>query len=350
MMETATFCFSHFFRQHIKTLSRCLLVAILIILVQGWIIHSKAKAQIQGDVELLKTAAEKYCANLEKLKTWRGEVKWFQKGANSSRHESSNIECSIDFACDLTLPAKRWSIKIDKQINVKDGQEKILRDQWTYSLQRDGTYYDLLYDSKTKDSHHIAYIKDKPYMKPGLNYGSFDPLYYYNVLDQNVETFCTTLYKNANLENMSAYSITKEENIVIIKLKRKTDPQPSTVYQIDLSKGSNFTKIESFHNSDNSSQNSIKEWIWQEISGMWVPKEFTMDHIVILPNPKEEHYRITWLKNEVNISLSKDEFSLVKLGLRQGDQVQDSRTHSSYTITDNSFPPPYNAKPAEQTK
>jgi len=52
----------------------------------------------------------------------------------------------------------------------------------------------------------------------------------------------------------------------------------------------------------------------------------------------------------VNIPLASDEFSLQKFGLRQGDMLADTRTGEKTTITDKSFPPPHNAKPAEQTK
>ena len=337
--------------QRLKTWPRFLAVAILINLVQFCIVQSKAKAQIQGDVELLKTAAEKFRDNLNKIKTWKGEVKWDQNSVlNSPKLTSIVTECSIEFACDLTLPAKRWSIRTDKLITVVDGKEKVSLPDWRFHIERDGAYYELFYDARIKDAFHLADVANHPYMKPGLSTGTFDPLYFFKYNDEDLDNKWSFLYEHAKSEPMSAYSITRDGNYVVIRLKIKDEPVPRTVYEIDLSKGGNLTKVETARNATNAWDTRIEKWAWQEVNGVWVPQEFTRDHIVTLPKPQDFHYKIRWIKNEVNIPLAKDEFSLVKLGLRQGNGVYDSRTRSTYKITDKSFPPPYNAEPEEQRK
>ncbi|MGA2062989.1 MAG: hypothetical protein ABSG67_21155 [Thermoguttaceae bacterium] len=180
MPKTATLClYNDINRQQLKTWPRSLAFAILIILVQFWTVQSKAKAQIQGDVELLKTVAENYRANLDKLKTWRGELEWSQNSDNNDHKMKLLGECSINFACDFTLPAKRCAVTEHKLINIIDGKEKILLPKWKFDLQKDGAYYVLLYTSDIKDSIHVAVKQDHPFAKPGLNFDMFDPMYFF---------------------------------------------------------------------------------------------------------------------------------------------------------------------------
>jgi hypothetical protein len=345
---------SDFYRQHLRTWYRCLAVAILIILVQGWIIHSKAKAQIQGDVELLKTAAEKYRANLEKPKTWRGELEWSQNSDNNEHKMKLLGECSINFACDYTLPAKRCAATEHKLINIIDGKEKVLLPKWKFDLQKDGSYYVLLYTSDMKDSTHIAVKQDHPFKKPGLNFDMFDPMYFFTDGEMDWDKYYLYLYKsNQNLDNsnllehMANYSITRDKNIVYITFIPKNNPITSDVLQIDLSKGCNVTKREAISNNPSLVINDSQKWLWEQVNDVWVPKEYIKDMFVPQPKASESHYKIRWIKNEVNTPLAKDEFSLVKLGLRQGDIISDSRTKEDQIISDKSFPPAIIKKPAE---
>ena len=327
----------------LKILPRYSIYVIGTILLHGWILQPMAKAQVKGDVELLKTVAEKYRANLEKLKTWRGEVKW-------PLHSIEIIcECSIDFACDFTLPAKRWAITLGEQHISDKGIEKTMPPECRFGMYRDGAYYQLIY--KDKNKRHEANVQDRPFMQPALNYGTFDAQFYLTFEGIEPDEIGTKLYKGSKEKETTGVTIIKDGNILTIQtVLEKYGPAPVALYQFDLSKGANFTKVEMRSNETNRKSEGIWRWIWEEVNGVWVPKEFSKDVVAILPNPRATHYRVLWTKNEVNIPLEKDEFSLVKLGLRQGDQVYDSRTHKKYTITDKSFPPPVNIKPTEQIK
>ena len=62
---------------------------------------SAADASLEGDAELLLTAAAKYRENLAQLRTWKGKVtlkKESEIDLPRSEHPERLAECAIDFA------------------------------------------------------------------------------------------------------------------------------------------------------------------------------------------------------------------------------------------------------------
>jgi hypothetical protein len=302
----------------------------MLILIQD-LIASSASAQFEGDLELLKMTAVKYRANRENLKTWKGDVSWQQI------QTTGIAEWTANYACDFTLPAKRWSIVIENNIHVKDGKEYSTPILWHYGMFREGAYYDLLFSADSKDNRHLLPVQDHPFSVPGSTCEVFDPEYFFTFENNNVDEILLKLSNNA--DKATGYSIKKEGDTVIIQLARKKDnPIPNALYYIDLSKGANLTQVEMRTIEINLLTETIWRWSWQEINGVWVPKEITKDNICSLPEPEECHNRIVWKNTEVNVPLASDEFSLQKLGIRQGDVLFDTRTNTKTIITDKSFP------------
>jgi hypothetical protein len=310
------------------------LVAILLPILLQVFSPPIAIAQIKGDTELLKMAAVKYRANIEKLKTWKGDVKWTQKGTDGI------CEWTANYACDFTMPAKRWAITIEKNVHVFEGKVHSTPILWNYGMFREGAYYELSYSATSKNNRHGAFVQNHPFSKPGFNNNVFDPEYFFTYEGTEIDKFCLHLYKNRNSSGMTGYFIKKEGNNIIIDLILENNgPIPTASYNIDLSKAGNVTQVIMRTNETFQTSESILRWEWKEINGVWVPNEVTKDSIISLPEPKEYHDRIVWENNEVNIPLASDEFSLIKLGVRQEDMLFDTRTNTRTIIKDKSFPP-----------
>jgi len=228
----------------------------LIILVQGWIIHSKAKAQIEGDVELLKTLAEKYRTNIDKLKTWKGEIQWFQKSTIGFS------EWRATYACDFKAPAKRWAITIDKNTHIVDGKVISTPVIWSNGMFSEGAYYSMDYSANIKDSRHVATILSHPVMRPGFHSGVFDPEFFLGLEGNKFDEFCLNLYKNA--KDATGCSIKKEGGNIVIRLAGKQDgPAPVELYNlyyIDLSQGSNVTRVELRTNGNTTKSETMYKW------------------------------------------------------------------------------------------
>ena len=307
-------------------------------------IAQPAIAQINGDIELLKMVADKYRANIDKIKTWKGEVKGF-------RNNTSGIsEWTANYACDFTIPAKRWAITVEKNTNIHDGKETSTPVMLNFGMFHEGAYYDLKYTAPYKDNRHVLAVQDHQFSRPGFMYDVFDPIYFFGYGGTKFDEYFMHLYKNA--KEMTGWSIKKEGDYIVLQLViNKYGSIPMMLYNIDLTKGANVTRVESRENETDSKSESIWQWKWKEINGAWVPTEVSRDNIVSLPAPtKVYHNRIVWEKNEVNVALASDEFALQRLGARQGDLIIDTRKNTQTRITDKSFPPEVviKKKPAEE--
>jgi hypothetical protein len=212
---------------------------------------------------------------------------------------------------------------------------------WRFGMYRDGAYYELLYDVEDKNARHQAHVQNRPFFQPSFSYAVFDPQFYMTFDGEEWDKICLTMYKQANDKYMVGQDITKKGNSVVIQdIMEAHGETPVALYVSDISKGGNLTRVEMRSNETNLKSETIWNWSWEEVNGVWVPKEVSMDSVKILPEPFEIHYRLLWTKNEVNMPLEKDEFSLAKIGLKQDDNIYDSRTKKTYTINDMNFIPP----------
>jgi hypothetical protein len=75
----------------------------------------------------------------------------------------------------------------------------------------------------------------------------------------------------------------------------------------------------------------------QKIDGIWIPAETLM--INDYPDATREWFKLIWKKNELNISIPKETFSIDSLNLHRGTIVYDYRIDEEYVISDDKYPP-----------
>jgi hypothetical protein len=119
-------------------------------LMQG---HLMVRAQLVGDPQPLLDAAKLYRDNLDRLKTWSGEIAYSFRRKGKDQANYTVVECKISFALarDRQPPLSIYDIDITTDA-TEQGRELVPRQglQHRCGLVRDGSFYGL------------QYLKDKP--------------------------------------------------------------------------------------------------------------------------------------------------------------------------------------------
>jgi len=97
----------------------------------------------------------------------------------------------------------------------------------------------------------------------------------------------------------------------------------------DLSRGGNLIEC---YNKDPDSEN-LYTYEYEENAGVWIVKSHT--HLNKTRRSSGEYRQRTrtvkWGRSTVNVPFAEDEFTLVKMGVKPGDQIHDHRVGMRYT-------------------
>ncbi len=301
---------------------------------------STVNAELTGDTELLQKAAVKYRSNIERLRTWRGQVKLRRHSID--KDDNVLIECRINFAHDANSGNRRYGITITKDVTIAGEREAPrLPLQSRAGIFRKGAYYRLIYPLAQENALRVAYVQSKKFMDPGYSYGTFEAMYFFTNGGTPFDKYWDMYRKNAKHAELSG-TIKLAGSRVILTLNRvRVSAKYSlhTVYEIDLAASGNVTRVETRLLAEGSESVTVCRWNWEDVNGVFVPKTITKDHNFNGSPPYEYHVTLDWEQNVVNEKLPDDAFELLHLGLRRGDWVYDSTTHTRFVIEDPTYPP-----------
>lgn len=299
-----------------------------------------AKAQIEGDAQVLKTMATAYRANFEKIRTWRGKVlmtRIFPRDDGTTILEVSSIE----FAVDRVTGNSRWAATKDKDVEVIGEKEKQRFAPMHYAgMFANGAYHILNFDPANEQAERMAFVQTQAPGVPGFHYRDFDPLFFLTHEHGFLDEWALMLCDNVDNPEIGSGSIRREGDRFILEFAR---PGKTVLglHEMDLSRGGNPVRIQTaaIARGARAKQQTSWEWDWEQVNGVWVPSKVTKDHL------SDDRYTVIveWLENHVNEPLAEDEFSLVKLGLRRHDLVKDTGANSTYEIKGAEFPLPPSA-------
>jgi len=306
---------------------------------------SVARAELQGDLEVLKMAAVKYRTNLDLLENWRGRL---AMSSQFLRKEGNHlVECNIEFAYDKKTSSNRWTIHVNKDVKTAGGKEEPAEmPHRRAGLIRDGVHYQFMYDLGKEASPHTVTVGAKRFFEPGFHMGSFEPAYFLTHEGQDFDKYWLFLCENAKQPAIVGSLVRKGDRLMLINERAKQGLR--SVCEINLAQGGNVERLETSLKRPELERTTAWTWTWEQVNGVWVPKEIRKDFVTTGEKPEEYHDRLTWTENAVNTPLAEDEFSLVKLGVRRDDVVYDTRTGSRYKIQGKEYPaPPGKEPPAE---
>ena len=283
---------------------------------------------IQGDLELLKTIADGYEANLAKLETWAGEATIVSSVSNESEQGAMRRQqkYKAEFLLNRELDAIRWKwfCLAEFDPNTREWHSSDLN--LMFGLTKgDCDYVLFFYGRAVQDALRILNIYRRDQWPDHFEGIGFDPLHilakeiYPDVVGQ------LRYYHRLGGTMKSNGSITREGDIVTLQTGRDYEGHGkiTTRFVFDLSKGCCLTE---FFNSSASSQTHW-ELEYEKIAGVFLMK--TISHVHKDSHGTSER-RATLTSSMVNGSAGKAEFLLGTLGLRPGDKIRDTRTNVMY--------------------
>jgi len=316
----------------LRSTSIILNFAVLIIVVS--LNSPSCLAIIKGDMELLKIVALKHKSNFESLLTWKSEA--FEE-RTSTQGDTYNymLKSKFTLAYDQLQNAVRWNMEPQEYHAEKNGvrfkpslsryNSGMITDQASYTYRCSGT------DAKGNEVYRIIIAGPERGVKEAAHSG-LDPRYFYNDAGTfHIYSRLMFLYEHANNPKLTERHVKREGNHVIMTLEKKTDEGGTRTqrYVFDLSAGGNVVE---FYNSGPGYENHRK-YEYEEKSGVWVLKSYkrwNTTHHKDNKEPLRSTRTITWSNSVVNVPFEEDEFTLAKMGVRVGDDIQDMRLGMLY--------------------
>ena len=127
-------------------------------------------------------------------------------------------------------------------------------------------------------------------------------------------------------------TIGREGDLVTLKLEKYGLMER---YAVDLEKGGCLV---AYDHSEGAGKPTVK---WRSdlqcVAGVWIPARTNCEET--RSSGMRVVKRLEWVENAINEPIPDDEYSLVKLGVHEGDEVHDQRTGTRYTVTGSEFPP-----------
>ena len=291
-------------------------------------------AIVHGNTELLKIVALKHKSNFESILTWKGEA--FEE-RTSTQGDTYNymLKSKFTLAYDQLHNAVRWNMVPQEHHAEKNGvrfkpsmsryNSGMITDQASYTYRCSGT------GAKGNEIYRVIIAGPERGVKEAAHSG-LDPRYFYNDAGTiDIYSRLMFLYEQANNPKLTERHVKQEGNHVIMTLEKKTNEGGIRTerYVFDLSAGGNVVE---FYNSGPNYENHRK-YEYEEKSGVWVLKSYKKWNTTYHKGNKEplkSTRTITWNNSVVNVPFEEDEFTLAKMGVRIGDDIQDERLGVMY--------------------
>lgn len=266
--------------------------------------------------------AVKFRKNLDQLRTWHGNVRFFRSDVKDALFPNGYTrDSTIEFAYEAATRNYRYYV-LTKNRLVHNGDKGVdeRRDYVEAGLRRDNANYRRSF--VLPDSGGGTGVRNGESMAPGWHGANFLPMYYFQVSGDFIDQKLNNYYRDFDNPLLNG-TVERRDDVVVVRT-----PVDDVVeeYYIDLAKGGNVTKwVNIFPLGDSITEVTVA-WSFTKISDVWVPEvvervEMPSDHSSVVSRTT-----LTWTENHVNDALAEDEFSLARLGSHVGDRIADHRT------------------------
>ena len=284
--------------------------------------------------------------NREMLRNWKGEITFLHRETDESGIQTCDRLVEVLFTQNFVFKKLICTYK-EKKINVPDAWEVSPYLAMGGILHTDGHDYDyfsnlpikrdgrpFVFDDFEKDFITGLLVIQKsdtvPHRSSSLG-TRFLPNSLAEFAGRNAEWELKGYFEFIKGGNSTDKTTYREEGNLVHFIDRFNDDY--SILTFDKSKGAMLVKIE---NQMGVSGTSHWKFIPQLVSGVWVPHRLI--HERTHGNGKKDYYEINWSNITVNGSENEKDYSLLALGVRQGDHVSDLMTTTRYYIQDDSLP------------
>ena len=291
-----------------------------------------AQGGVGGDRGLLEKIISLHENNLKAMTTWRGRAIWHRRSDGPLKDFLGRVVLHTEFAYDRPEEALRWQRTPVSRFILREGEANELRDDFGViaCLVRDGRFYEYRpLGSRSRDSSRMLITLGAALGRPPKGGHYFDPLHY--LLTDGDTKICerlTAILRRA--DNPKGYkwtwTVRKQGDLVTISCVFGAKRGMETRCVFDLSKGGMLRE----YGQTGPSLLITGRYDFEHKNGVWVPKRYEYTNIGTGEHPYEFSEEVTWMENRVNEPLEADDFTLERLGLQVGDDVQDEVNHKLY--------------------
>ncbi|MHB1037353.1 MAG: carboxypeptidase regulatory-like domain-containing protein [Pirellulales bacterium] len=283
----------------------------------------KSVGGLRDNLELLRYVLMTCRQNQAKIRTWQGKATIASREAYETRAIGVDYSANAQFVFDRARKSVRWNTTLEQwTVSRKGVKEPQPVPQISNGMQTPAGFYRVDQgDSPVNPARRpLPLTIDSPDVSFGRMQYDFNPLHYYS-LDPPYGSL---------VELLSNYlARTSEPAIAMIKVIREGDlvtieQLRSASYSISLSQGCNPVR----YISQLSQSTRECHWTYELRDGIWLPKTWT--ETIHEQNTRDLERKVTFVENRVNQPVEPEAFSLSRLGLKPGDNVDDRRTGQKY--------------------
>jgi hypothetical protein len=306
-------------------------------------------------VALLRSVSQQHKGNLERIRTWRGAIQIATKSIIKQSQDGNtqpltiDSEANVSFVCDRPrkkLRANYASLKhtisgID-EASLKENQALSKAPHCNFMVANDAYYcyeFDSGLDSIVQDKDRslsvgrVAIVRAAgERRKPSALGMEIDPFYWFTYNGKDVATVFNNYHDWAkDGSDVSHVTLSRDGNLVTLLLSRG---DMFNKYVVDCAQGANLAE---YHASDGPS-GTQETWTYkyEEVGGAWVPQHVSLS--IDSAGGSHNSRTLQWTENRINEQVDEAEFTLLKLGLRRGDRVEDKRSGERFRIQGIEFP------------
>ena len=311
--------------------------ALLVLSMSGYAARTEAEPFSKESVPLLERMAAEHAANRDRIRTWRGTLDWSREvQARGSKAIEEREKGIVRFVYDRD---KDWAFSRFEQTEVIAGGHKgvprvyasMLTDEayWSYN-----TYTPEHFPQKFVPVLSIGHPSEGREGRRNVFPGPVDfrPFVMMRAVAGADVVNLFQGYAKAVKEGVDLKQRTLSRQGERVTLRSQIGESVNE-YVIDLEKGCSLLRFV----SEGSEPTSAWTGEPQMVAGVWIPRLITSE---LTNGPQTTVVRMEWRDQVVNEPTPEDQFTLAKLGVRQGDYVVDRRTGAQYQVTDERLEPP----------
>jgi len=289
----------------------------------GLLIPSTCLGGMAGDKELFLLVAAGFKANMENVRSWKGQATVEMQTAGDPGGSGTRRKASADFVYDRDTEAVRWAWRQTE--GVRDGKAEtpyVARGM----LHRNRIYRLSLMRLDEPPAAALLRIDPRPEGPvPVAAWGDeFHPMAHFKQIGHDTPRIMEWYYENADNPKIIGGSIKKEGTLITVEVG---DHAVVNRYVFDTAQGCNLV---SYYAKDSAVEES-HSFSYAAVDGVFLPASATHKNVNTSGNaPRTMTVNVEFDKNVVNASVGAEEFTLEKLGVRPGDRIVDTVANINY--------------------
>ena len=280
-----------------------------------------AFAKLKGDPALLRQAAQLHKANREKIVTWSGRVLVSDREELEGQ-EISRAESEVNFFAGIPSNRLRfhWNVTfrsggtVANPVNSKNGL--IATERYTSV-------------SRHKDPEKlqtVISIEPAKRLRVGPLSEDFNPMFYFDDNAGRIDKFFASIADNAENPKLSDWVVSQTGNLVTLRVEAEN---VYNEYVVDMAAGATLSR----YRAGDTDGDEAYDWQYESKDGVWIPitwkcvkhERWRSENNRRVPTKEVRTITriVRWEVSRLNEPIADEEFSIDKLGIKDGEWVTD---------------------------